>query len=130
MRKASGFAGLALVLVLSFSGFACAGEQGEDTQDDKGHTATGQAREVTEATHDSAVQASAYSGVIGDAAQYRDSCRIQAHIVKKDMSKTEVKDFTARVTYLVQANLNGGGDKNLGELLDDIDVPAYKGPCG
>jgi hypothetical protein len=55
---------------------------------------------------------------------------MQTYIFKEDMSKAEVKDFTARVTYRVQANLDGSGDKSLGELLDDIDVPAYKGLCG
>jgi hypothetical protein len=126
--QVSGLAGL--VLMLAFSGFACASEQGGDAQGEKSHTASGQARAVIAATHDSAVQASASSDAIGDEEQYRDSCRMQTHIFKEDMSKAEVKDFTARVTYQVQANLNGGGDKNLGELLDDIDVPAYRGLCG
>ena len=55
---------------------------------------------------------------------------MQIYIFKEDMNKAEVKDFTARVTYRVQANLNGGDDKNLDELLDDIDVPAYRDLCG
>jgi hypothetical protein len=32
--------------------------------------------------------------------------------------------------YRVQANLNGGGEKNLGDILDDLDVPAYDIICG
>jgi hypothetical protein len=123
-------AGLVLVLMLVFSGFACAEEQAGDAQGEKGHTASGQAIAVTGATHDSAVRASTSEGTIGEGEQYRDNCRIQTYIFKEDMSKAEIKDFTARITYRVQANLNGGGDKNLGELLDDIDVPAYKGLCG
>ena len=128
MLQVSGFAGLVLVLMLVFSGFACAGEQAGDAQGEKGHTVSGQPIAVTEATHDSVVRASASAGAIGDAGQYGDNCRIQTYIFKEDMSKAEVKDFTARITYRVQANLNG--DENLGELLDDIDVPAYKGLCG
>lgn len=130
--QVSGLAGL-LVLTLAFSGFACAGEQGGNSQGEKGNAVSGQespAVAATEATHDSVVQASTPAGTIGEAEQYRDDCRMQTHILKEDMSKVEVEDFTARVTYRVQANLNGGGDKNLGELLDDIDVPAYRGLCG
>jgi len=55
---------------------------------------------------------------------------MQTYIFKENMSKAEAKDFTARVTYQVQANLNGGGDKNLGDILDDLDVPAYDFLCG
>jgi len=55
---------------------------------------------------------------------------MQVHIFKEDMSKAEVTDFTSRIAYRVQANLNGGGDENLGDILDDIDVPTYKGLCG
>jgi hypothetical protein len=32
--------------------------------------------------------------------------------------------------YRVQANLNGGGEKNLGDILDEMDVPAYDIICG
>jgi hypothetical protein len=42
----------------------------------------------------------------------------------------QARAFTARVAYRVQANLNGGGDKNLGDILDDLDVPAYDFLCG
>jgi hypothetical protein len=31
--------------------------------------------------------------------------------------------------YRVQANLNGG-EKNLGDILDGLDVPAYDTICG
>ena len=55
---------------------------------------------------------------------------MQIHIFKEDMSRTEARDFTARVTYRVQANLNGGGDKNLNDILDDLDIPAYDILCG
>jgi hypothetical protein len=61
---------------------------------------------------------------------YRVDCRMQTHIFKEEMSRTEARDFTSRVAYRVQANLNGGDDKNLGDILDDLDVPAYKGLCG
>jgi hypothetical protein len=55
---------------------------------------------------------------------------MQTHIFKEDLSEVEAKDFAARVAYRVQANLNGGSDKNLGDILDEIDVPAYRGLCG
>jgi hypothetical protein len=45
------------------------------------------------------------------------------------MSRTEARDITPRVTYRVQANLNGG-EKNLGDIRDDLDVPAYDLLCG
>jgi hypothetical protein len=31
--------------------------------------------------------------------------------------------------YRVQANLNGG-EENLGDILDDLDIPAYDILCG
>jgi hypothetical protein len=132
--QASGF--VLLVLMLASGGFACAGEQNGNVGGEKGYVASGQAStdeaaaKGSEAAHDASVQASASADAIGDSGQYRHSCRIQTYIVKEGMSKAEVKDFNARITYRVQANLNGGGDKNLGELLDDIDVPAYRGFCG
>jgi hypothetical protein len=51
---------------------------------------------------------------------------MQTYIFKVDMSKAEAKDSTARVTYRVQANLNGR-NKNLGYILD---IPAYDFLCG
>jgi hypothetical protein len=55
---------------------------------------------------------------------------MQTFIFKENMGRAEARDFTARVTYRVQANLNGGGDKNLGDILNDLDVPAYDSLCG
>ncbi|MBA3490943.1 MAG: hypothetical protein H0T55_02560 [Rubrobacteraceae bacterium] len=55
---------------------------------------------------------------------------MQTHIFKEDMSKAEAEDFTSRITDRVQANLNGGGDKNLGDILDDLKIPAYDKLCG
>jgi hypothetical protein len=55
---------------------------------------------------------------------------MQTHIFEEDMSEAEAKDFTARITHRVQANLNGGGDKNLGSILDDMAIPAYDILCG
>jgi hypothetical protein len=105
---------------------------------EKGYVASGQASTDkkaaakgagSEAARDSSAEDGISTGAIGNMEQYRQSCRMQTYTVKEGMSKAEVKDFNARVTYRVQANLNGGGDKNLGELLDDIDVPTYRGLC-
>jgi hypothetical protein len=125
--QASGFLCLILALTLAF---ACAGERAGDA-----HTASGQAGDTeseevgTEATQ-APVRVRASDSTISEAGQYRQSCRMQIHIFEEDMSKAEVKEFTSRIAYRVQANLNGGGDKNLGDILDDIDVPTYKGLCG
>jgi hypothetical protein len=130
-HQVSGFAGLVLVFV--FFGFACGGEQVESAQGETGNTAAGRGGSsvaATEATRDSAAQARASSGATGEAGQFRQSCRMQTHVFKEDMSRAQARDFTARVTYRVQANLNGGDDKNLGDILDDLGVPAYKGLCG
>jgi len=125
----SGFVLLMLALVLAFAGFTCAGEQAGNA-----HTASGQTSETksagvgTESTH-TPVQVRSSDSAISEAGQYRHSCRMQTYIFKENMSKAEVKDFNSRITYRVQANLNGGGDKNLGDILDEIDVPTYKGLC-
>jgi hypothetical protein len=133
MQKASGYrfqiSGLALlVLVLAFACFGCVGEQARDAsgrEEGAGKTEAG-----SEDSNDPWVQASSSAGAGGDVDHYRVDCRMQTHIFKEAMSRAEARDFTARVTYRVQANLNGGGDKNLGDILDDLDVPAYDFLCG
>ncbi|MEJ7815034.1 MAG: hypothetical protein WKF53_07650 [Rubrobacter sp.] len=126
----SGFAPLVLALMLAFACFGCVGEQARDASGGK----EGVGRTVTEAgikaTHDTSVQASASTSVAGDADFYKVECRMQTHIFKEDMSKAEAEDFTSRITDRVQANLNGGGDKNLGDILDDLKIPAYDKLCG
>jgi hypothetical protein len=126
-NQPSGFAPLLLALMLAFASLACAGEQAGNAQGEKEDVARSQttAGAGTKATNDMSVQASTSASVAGDADYYKVECRMQTHIVKGDMSKAEVKDFTSRITDRVQANLNGGGDKNLGDILDDLDVPAY-----
>jgi hypothetical protein len=84
----------------------------------------------SETTQEPSVQASTSAGTAGKGDHYRVDCRMQTYIFKEGMSRAETKDFTARVTYRVQANLNGGGEKNLGDILDDLNVPAYNLRCG
>ncbi len=115
--------------MLAFASFACAGEQAGNA-----HTTPRQASATTgagvEVTRGSSVRESASDSAIGNARQYRLSCRLQTHIFKVDMSKAEIKEFNSRITYRVQANLNGGGDKNLGDILDELNIPAYDTLCG
>jgi hypothetical protein len=128
--QASGFLCLTLALTFALACFACAGERAGDAHADSGQAGGKKSTGVrTEATH-APVQVRASDGPIGEAGRNGHSCRMQIHIFKEDMSKAEVKDFTSRVAYRVQANLNGGGDKNLGDILDEIDVPTYKALCG
>jgi hypothetical protein len=132
IHQPSGFAPLLLALMLAFASLACAGEQAGNAQGNKEDVARSQttAGAGTKATHDTSVQASTSASVAGDADYYKVECRMQTHIVKEDMSKAEVKDFTSRITDRVQANLNGGDDKNLGDILDDLKIPAYDTLCG
>jgi hypothetical protein len=130
MKQVSGFAPLVLALLLAFPTFGCAGEQARDAPGEK----AGLGRTVTEAgseaIHESSVQASTSAGATGNVDHNGLDCRMQTHIFKEDMSRVEAKDFTARVTHRVQANLNGGGEKNLGDILDDLDIPTYDILCG
>ncbi len=116
--------------MLAFASFACAGEQVGNASGGK----DGVGRTVTEAgieaPNEPSVQASTSTSVAGDADFYKVECRMQTHIFKEDMSKAEADDFTSRITDRVQANLNGGGDKNLGDILDDLKIPAYDTLCG
>ena len=118
--------------MLAFASFACMGKQVGNA-----HTAPRQAtatKATTEAgvevTRGSSVRKGASDSAIGNAGQYRLSCRLQTHIFEEDMSKAEIKEFNSRITYRVQANLNGGGDKNLGDILDELNIPAYDTLCG
>jgi hypothetical protein len=110
--------------------FACAREQARDAPGEKEAAGKAVTEAGSEATHEPSVQASTSAGSTGNGDHYTLDCRMQPHIFKEVMSRAEAKDFTARVTYRVQANLNGGGDKNLGGILDDLDVPAYDFLCG
>jgi hypothetical protein len=126
--QVSGFA--ALVLVLACACFGCGGEQARDAPGGKKSAGKIETEAGTEATYKPSVQAGSSAGASGGVDHYRVDCRMQTHIFKEAMSRAEARDFTARVTYRVQANLNGGGDKNLGDILDDLDVPAYDFLCG
>ncbi|CAA9464297.1 MAG: hypothetical protein AVDCRST_MAG58-3068 [uncultured Rubrobacteraceae bacterium] len=132
IRQASGFAPLVLALLLAFASFACTGEQTGHAQGEKEDVARSEttAGAGSGANHDTSVQASTSASTTGNADYYRIDCRMQTHIFKENMSRAEAKDFAARITYRVQANLNGGGDKNLGDILDELNVPAYDTLCG
>jgi hypothetical protein len=117
------------VLVLAFACFGCGGEQARDAPGGKGGAGKIETEAGTEATYEPSVRAGSSAGASGDVDHYRGDCRMQTYIFKEAMSRAEARNFTARVTYRVQANLNGG-DKNLGDILDDLDVPAYAFLCG
>ena len=116
-------------MMLAFAGFCCAGEQARDAPGDKEGVGRTVAEAETEATYEPSVQASTSAGATGNVDHYTLNCRMQTHIFKENMSRAEARDITPRVTYRVQANLNGG-EKNLGDILDDLDVPAYDLLCG
>jgi hypothetical protein len=124
----SGFAPLVLALMLAFAYFGCAGKQAGNASSEK--EGVRKSEEGSEATRDPSVQVGTSAGATGNVDHYRVDCQMQTYIFKENMSRAEAEDFTARVTYRVQANLNGGGDKNLGDILDDLDVPAYDFLCG
>jgi hypothetical protein len=133
MQKASGYrfqiSGLALlVLVLAFACFGCVGEQARDASGRE--EGAGKPEAGSEDSNDPWVQGGSIAGAGGDVDHYRVDCRMQTHVFKEKMNRTEARDFKVRVAYRVQANLNGGDDKNMGDILDDLDVPAYKGLCG
>ena len=133
MQKASGYgfqvSGLALlVVVLAIACFGCGGEQIRDASG--GEEGAGKTEAGSEDSNDLWVQMGSSTGAGGDVDHYRVDCRMQTHIFKEEMSRTEARDFTSRVAYRVQANLNGGDDKNLADILDDLEDAAYKGLCG
>ena len=130
MRQVSGFATLVLAFALALTTFGCVVGQARDAPGEKEDVGTTVTEAGSEATHEPSIQASTSAGTTGNVDHYRLDCRMQIHIFKEDMSRTEARDFTARVTYRVQANLNGGGDKNLNDILDDLDIPAYDILCG
>lgn len=120
--------------MLAFTSFACAGEQAgnaQGEQEDAEKVVTGSEATARAPSNDTASgQESTSASATGNADYYKLDCRMQTHIFKEAMSRTEARDFIARVTYRVQANLNGGGEKNLGDILDDLKVPAYDILCG
>jgi hypothetical protein len=128
--RVSGFAPLVLALMLACACFGCAGEQAGNASSEKGGVGETETEAGLEATHVPSVQAGTSAGASGNVDHYRVDCRMQTYIFKEGMSRAEAKDFSARVTYRVQANLNGGGKKNLGDILDDLEVPAYDFLCG
>jgi hypothetical protein len=130
MQKISGYrvctSGVdARVCLLRPCGRAGQGCTGEKVGVEKTVTEAG-----SEPIHEPSVQVSTSAGATGNVDHYRLACRMQTHIFKENMRRAEARDFIARVTYRVQANLNGGGEKNLGDILDDLNVPAYNLRCG
>jgi FlaG/FlaF family flagellin (archaellin) len=128
--RASGFASLVLALILAFACSSCAGEQAGNASSEKEGVGKTETEVGLEATHDPSVQESTSAGATGNVDHYRVDCRMQTYVFKENMSRAQARDFTARVTYRVQANLNGGGEQNLGDILDDLNVPAYTFLCG
>jgi hypothetical protein len=118
-----------LALLLAFRTFGCAGEQARDAPGEKEGVGKTVTQAGSEPIHEPSDQASTSAGATGNVDHYRLDCRMQTYIFKEAMSRAEARDFTARVTYRVQANLNGG-EKNLGDILDDLDIPAYDILCG
>jgi hypothetical protein len=118
-----------LALLLAFPTFGCTGEQARDTSGEKEGVGRTETEAGSEVIHEPSVQARTSAGATGNVDHYRLDCRMQTYIFKEAMSRAEARDFTARVTYRVQANLNGG-EKNLGDILDDLDIPAYDILCG
>ena len=116
--------------MLACACFGCAVEQAGNASSEKEGVGKSETKVGIEATHDPSVQAGTSAGATGNVDHCRvDCCRMQTYIFKENMSRAEARDFTAGVTYRVQANLNGG-EKNLGDILDDLDVPAYEFLCG
>jgi hypothetical protein len=122
---------IALALMLTLTSIACSGEQTTNARSEKGGVRKVPMNSDTtlpSASGDSAVRASASVGAVGDARHL--NCRAQTYIVKEGLNNAETKDFVARITNRVLANLDGSGNKDMGEILDNIGVPSYKGFCG
>jgi hypothetical protein len=121
---------MVLALGLACACFGCTGEQARNASGGEEGVGMTETEAGSEDTYDPSVQGGTSAGATGNVDHYRVDCRMQTYIFKENMSRSEARDFTARVTYQVQANLNGGGDKNLGDILDDLNVPAYDFLCG
>ncbi len=121
---------LSLALMLVVGGFACAGERISNTHGEKGRAGQVAAGSGTAAWAPSSRTAPGQASSTGGARRYRLNCRMQTYVIKEDLSKAEVRDFTARITYRVVANLDGSGNKGMGELLDDMGIPDYDNLCG
>jgi hypothetical protein len=114
--------------MLVVGGFACAGERASNTHGEKGRA--GQVAAGSETAARAPSGHTAPGQATGGARRYRLNCRMQTYVIKEDLSKAEVRDFTARITYRVVANLDGSGNKDLGEILDDMGIPPYEDLCG
>ena len=76
--------------------FGFAGEQAGNASSEK--EGVRKSEEGSEATRDPSVQVGTSAGATGNVDHYRLDCRMQTHIFKEAMSRTEARDFTARVT--------------------------------
>ena len=57
-------------------------------------------------------------------------CRIQAHALEGGMGAQESEAFANEMADRLVEDMEAGGDKDVGDILDDMDVPAYEEQCG
>jgi hypothetical protein len=57
-------------------------------------------------------------------------CRIQAHALEEGMDAQESEAFADEMGDRLVEDMEAGGDKDVGDILDDMGVPAYEEQCG
>ena len=57
-------------------------------------------------------------------------CRIQAYVLEEGMDAQASEAFGEEMGNLLVEDMEAGGDKDVGDILDDMGVPAYEDQCG
>jgi hypothetical protein len=58
------------------------------------------------------------------------NCRILAYVAEENMSEAEAADFSEEIANRMVEDMDAGGHKDMGDIMDDMGVPAYKEECG
>ena len=60
--------------------------------------------------------------------EYR-QCRGETYSIEQGMSAQESEAFGTEMGNRLADDIEAGGDKDMGDILDDMGVPAYKEEC-
>ncbi len=60
---------------------------------------------------------------------YENECRMRTYAVEQGMASAESTAFANEIADALADDIEAGGDKDLGEVLDELGVPAYEDVC-
>lgn len=57
-------------------------------------------------------------------------CRMRAYVLKNNMSEAEIEAISEEIADRMISDIEAGGHKDVGDIMDDMGVPKYIAQCG